>query len=97
MYSETTLTHEDRVHLANLRCGHHLALLSYQKRLDDSADDTCPGCNTQTLNIKHIMEDCTAHIHTRQQHNIHSLRDLWESPVLAMTYLRASELFGQTV
>ena len=74
--SETTLPREDRVHLARLRCGHHPALLSYQKRLDYSAGDNGPRCNTQTYNIKHIMEDCTAHIHTCQRRNIHSLRDL---------------------
>ena len=95
--SETTLPREDRVHLARLRCGHHPALLSYQKRLDDSADDTCPGCNTHTHNIKHIMEDCITHNHIRQQHNIHSLRDVWERPVQAVAYLRASGLLGQTV
>ena len=95
--SESTLPREDRVHLARLRCGHHPALLSYQKRLDDSADDTCPGSITQTPNIKHIMEDCTAHFHTRQQHNIHSLRDLLERPAPAMAYLKATGLLGQTV
>ena len=93
--SETSLPREDRVHLARLRCGHHPALLSYQKRLDDSIVEDCPGCNTAPHNIKHIMEDCTAHNHTRQQHNIHSLRDMWESPVQAIAFLRDSGLFGQ--
>ena len=32
-------------------------------------------CNTAPHDIKH-MEDYTAHNHTRQQHNIHSLRDM---------------------
>ena len=33
--SETSLPRVDRVHLARLRCGHHPALLSYRKILDD--------------------------------------------------------------
>jgi len=93
--TELTLPREDRVHLARLRCGHHPALLSYQKRLDDAVGDACPGCNTAPHTIKHIMEDCTAHNHLRQQHNTHTLRDLWESPVPAMAFLRASGLFNQ--
>ena len=31
-----------------------------------------------------------------QQHNIHSLRALWERPVTTMSFLRGSGLFGQT-
>ncbi|KAG0725930.1 putative oxidoreductase GLYR1 [Chionoecetes opilio] len=40
--------------------------------------------------IKHIMEDCTAHNHTGHQHNILSMKALWESPVQAMAFLRLS-------
>ncbi|KAK3885147.1 hypothetical protein Pcinc_010628 [Petrolisthes cinctipes] len=94
--SESSLPREDRVHLARLRCGHHPALLTYQKRLDRAIVDACPGCNTAPHSINHIIEDCNAHNHTRQQHNIHSLRALWESPVQAMTFLRSSGLLGQT-
>ena len=95
--SESSLPREDRVHLARLRCGHHPALLSYQKRLDDRIADTCPDCNTSPHTIKHIIEDCTAHIEARQQHNMHNIRDLWESPVTSMAFLREVGLFGQTV
>ncbi|KAK3882652.1 hypothetical protein Pcinc_012988 [Petrolisthes cinctipes] len=93
---ESFLPREDRVHLARLRYGHNPALLTYQKRLDGAITDACPGCNTAPHSIKHIMEDCNTHNHTRQQHNIHSLRVLWESPVQAMTLLRSSGLLGQT-
>ena len=93
--SESSLPREDRVHLARLRCGHHPALLGYQKRLDDSLSDVCTGCNTAPHNIKHIMEDCTALNYTRQQHNIHNMRELWESPGRAVAFLRESGLFGQ--
>ena len=93
--SESSLPREDRVHLARLRCGHHPALLSFRETLDASIADVCPDCNTAPHSIEHIMENCNAHNHTRQQHNIHSLRDLWESPVQAVAFLRSTGLFGQ--
>jgi hypothetical protein len=42
--SETQLHRTDRVHLARLRCGHHIALKSYQHKLDKNTDDTFPLC-----------------------------------------------------
>ncbi|XP_076055438.1 RCC1 and BTB domain containing protein claret isoform X3 [Oratosquilla oratoria] len=93
----TTKEFQDRVHLARLRCGHHLALLSYQKRLDDRIVNSCPGCNTSPHTIQHIMEDCIIHNHARKQHNIHSIKDLWENPVSAMAFLGETGLLGQTV
>ena len=60
-----------------------------------TVSDTCPGCNIAPHTIKHIIEDCTVHNHLRQQHNVHSLRALWERPVTAMSFLRNSGLFGQ--
>ena len=95
--SESSLPRKDRVHLARLRCGHHPALLSYQKRLDDRIADNCPSCNTSPHTIQHIMEDCIVHNHARQQHNIHSIRDLWENPVPAVAFLGETGLLGQTV
>ncbi|XP_076062668.1 uncharacterized protein LOC143037903 isoform X1 [Oratosquilla oratoria] len=67
---ESSLPRKDRVHLARLRCAHHPALLSYQKRLDDRIVNSCPGCNTSPHTIQHIMEDCIIHNHARKQHNI---------------------------
>ena len=93
--SESSLYREDRVHLARLRCGCHPALLSYQKRLDGSIANACPGCNTSSHTVKHITEDCTANNHTCQQHNIHPMKTLWESPVQATVYLWNSGSFGQ--
>ena len=34
-YSEHALPRADRVHLSRLRCGHHTALATYRKRIDD--------------------------------------------------------------
>ncbi|KAG0716507.1 FGFR1 oncogene partner 2 [Chionoecetes opilio] len=81
-----------RVHLARLRCGHQPALLSYQARLDGPIVDACPGCNTAPHTIKHVIEDCNTHKHTHQQHNMHSLKALWQNPVQAMAFLRSSGL-----
>lgn len=50
----------------------------------------CPGYNTPPHTIKHIMDDCTWHNLTCQEHNIHSLRAVWESLVQAKTFLRGS-------
>ncbi|XP_076029826.1 uncharacterized protein LOC143018351 [Oratosquilla oratoria] len=95
--SESSLPRKDRVHLARLRCGHHPALLSYQKRLDDRVVNSCSGCNTSPHTIQHIMEDCIIHNHARKQHNIHSIKDLWENPVSAVAFLGETGLLGQTV
>ena len=45
-HSELALPRADRVHLSRLRCGHHSALVTYQKRIDDSADEVCTHCST---------------------------------------------------
>ena len=47
--------------------GHHL--LRYQKRLDGSIVDACPGRNTSAYTIKYITEDYTANNHT--QYTLH--------------------------
>ena len=96
--SETTLDKSDRVHLARLRVGHDPALLAYQKRfeLDDITDDTCPNCRLGIHNITHIMEHCTVHATLRHRHHINSVRDLWDNPIGAVVYLRATGLLNQT-
>ena len=38
-HSEQALRREDRVHLCRLRCGHHIALATNQKRIHDSVDE----------------------------------------------------------
>ncbi|KAK3884864.1 hypothetical protein Pcinc_010883 [Petrolisthes cinctipes] len=63
---------------------------------DGAIVDACPGCNTAPNSIKHIMEDRNVHNHTHKQHNLHSLRALWENPIQAMAFLRSSGLLGQT-
>ena len=64
--------------------------LSNQKRLDGSTVDACSGCNTSLHTINHITEDCTANNHTRQLHNIYSMKALWENPIQSNISLRCS-------
>ena len=85
--SESELPHSDRV-LRSMRCGHHLALMSYQKRLDDAMVDAFPECNASPHSVSHIMEHCTSYDHLKTTHNIHSVRDLWDCPVQAAAFLR---------
>lgn len=60
-----------------------------------SIADALSGCISVPHTSKHIIEECTAH-NTCLQHNIHSLRALWECLVQAMSFLRDSRLLGQT-
>ena len=93
--SERSLTREDRVHLARLRCGHHPALQAYRNRLDETISEACPNCTLAPHSIQHLMEDCPSLILIRQQYNIHSRRQLWESPVQTVDFLRCSGLLVQ--
>ena len=95
-HSEPALPRADRVHLSRLRCGHHTALATYRKRIDDSVDEVCTDCSTNTHSLTHIMTHCPALTHIRAQHNVSSPLDLWHSPANCLLYLRGSGLLGQT-
>ena len=95
-HSELALPHADRVHLSRLRCRHHTALETYQKRIVDSVDDVCTHCSTKTHSITHIMTRCPALTHIRAQHNIRSPLDLWHTPANCLLFLRGAGLLGQT-
>ena len=56
-HSELAQPRADRVHLSRLRCGHHTALATYRKRIDDSVDEVCTHCSTGTLCLTHIIND----------------------------------------
>lgn len=66
------------------------------KETDQTLTDTYPEYNTSHT-TKHITEDCTAHNCVRQQDNIRSLHDQWESPVLTEALIWASKLRDQVV
>ena len=78
-HSELALPRADRVHLSWLRCGHHTALATYQKRIDDSVNEVCTLYSTNIHSLTHIMTHCPTHTHTRTHHNISSPLDLWHS------------------
>ena len=93
---ELALPRADRVHLSRLRCGHHTALATYRKRIDDSVDEVCTHCSTGTNCLTHIITHCPALAHIRTQHNISSPLDLWHSPANCLLFLRGAGLLGQT-
>ena len=95
-HSELALPRADRVHLSRLRCGHHTALATYRKRIDDSVVEVCTHCSTGTHSLTHIMTHCPALMHIRAQHNISSPPDLRHSPANCLLFLRGAGLLGQT-
>ena len=58
---ELALPRADRVNLSRLRCGHHTALATYRKRIDDSTDEVCTHCSTGTHSLRHIITHCPTH------------------------------------
>jgi ribonuclease HI len=53
-------TRKDQIDIARLRARTHPALQAYQKKLDASADATCPRCGTGEEDLEHWLIDCTA-------------------------------------
>ena len=95
-HSEHALPHADRVHLCKLCCGHHTALVTYRKRIDDFVDEVCTHFSTSTHSLTHIMTHCPALTHIRAQHNISSPLDLWHSLANYLLFLKGAGLLGQT-
>lgn len=50
--SESFILCKNRSYLAILRCSHHLAFLTYEKKPDSSMSDASLGCNTVRKSIK---------------------------------------------
>ena len=95
-HSELALPRADRVHLSRLSCGNDTTVATYRKRIDDSVDEVCTHCSTNTHRLSHIMTHCPALTHIRAQHNISSPLDLWHSPANCLLFLRGAGLLGQT-
>ena len=95
-HSESALPRADRVHLSRLSCGHHTALATYGKRIDDSFDEVCVHCSTNTYSLTYIITHCPALTHMMAQHKISSPLDLWHSPSNCLFFLRGAGLLGQT-
>ena len=91
--SEHALPRADRVQPSRLHCGHHTALATYQKRIDDSV--VCTHCSTNTHSLTHIMTHCPVLTHIRTQHNISSPLDMWHSLANCLLFLRGMGLLRQ--
>ena len=96
-HSKPALPCADRVHLSRLHCGHHTAQATYWKSIDDSVNEVCTHCSTNTYSLTHIMTHCPAPTHIRAQHNISSPLDLWHSLANCLLVLRGAGLLGQTI
>ena len=94
--SEHALPRADRVHLGRLHCGHRTTPATYRKSLDDSVDEICTYCSTNTHSLTHIMTHCPALTHIMTQYNISSPLDLWHSPANCLFFLKVAGLLGQT-
>ena len=86
--TEKQLPRSDRVTLARLRCGHHPDLNTYKHRIDETHTDICPNCQASPHTVTHLLTECTSLAAPRQQHNIHSILQLWSDPVKVASYLR---------
>ena len=86
-HSKLALPRADRVHLTRLRCGHHTALATYRKRIDDSVDEVCTHYSTNTHSLTHIMTHCPALTNIGAQHNISRPLDLWHSLASCLLFL----------
>ena len=89
-HKELALPRVDWVHLSRLHCRHHTALSTYRKRIDDSVDEVCTHCSTNTHSLTHIITHCPTLIHIRAQHNISNPLDLQHSPANCLLFLRGA-------
>ena len=93
---EETLSRENRVHLARLRCGHHPVLPSYTHRINLSDTDTCTLCNQAQGTLEHVLLHCP-HLDThRNQYNINALDHLWTRPVEVCNFLHDGGVLQDT-
>ena len=91
-HSEHSLPRADRVHLSRLRCGHHTALATYRKRINDIVNEVCTHCHTSTHSPTQIMTHCPTLTHIEAQHYISSSLYLWRSTVNCLLFPQGSIL-----
>ena len=87
---ERLLSREDRVHLARLRCGHHMALPSYRHRIGLDRDPSCVYCLAAVGTVEHVLLHCAALRPLRDVHGVGALEHLWERPEEVMSFLRSA-------
>ena len=83
---EADLHQQERVHLALLRCGHHLALRSYESRLRPEVDPACRWCGEGQETIFHIFQECPQLAVERADAGVSKPRDLWDAPAVALRF-----------
>ena len=97
--SEIYVEHVSNVHdsvLANSRKQNDFSCIVNGIGASEKIETTrLTKCTLAPHTIQHIIEDCTSHNLIRQQHNIHSRRTMWESPVQTADFLRSSGLLIQ--
>ena len=86
---ELLLPRADRVHLARLRCGHHLSIPAYEHRIRPDLDPSCRWCQGVPETVLHLFEECPNLAGHRSAENISSVRALWDSPSSSLSFLRA--------
>ena len=90
--SESSLPRESRFHLAQLRCGHHPSLLTYQNRIDQTTDPTCRYCGTGAETITHLLEACPPLAALRETYGVQHASHLWSRPAETLEFLRYAGL-----
>ena len=83
----------DHVLLAQFRAGHHWALESYHKLVDETHDTTCEECGWHLHDLEHWLCKCPSTAHIRMSvfsTHIMSLENLSADPLAAIAYTRAT-------
>ena len=81
-----TCINQERVHLARLRCGHHLALRSYESCLRPEVDPVCRLCGEGQETISHIFQECTQLAVERADAGVSNRRYLWDAPAVTLRF-----------
>ena len=83
------LHRQERVHLARLRCGHHLTLRSYESCLRPEGDPAFRWCGEGQETITHIFQECPQLAVERADAGVSNPRDLWGAPAVALRFAEA--------
>ena len=86
---ELSLARGCRVHLARLRCGHHLGLHSYENRIRPEEDPNCRWCGSSPETISHLFGECPRLAGERGASGVGDPRDLWAAPSASLDFLRS--------
>ena len=77
---------QKRVHLACLRCGHHLALRSFENHLRPEVDPAFRWCGEGPNSISHIFQECPQLAVERADAGVSNPRDLCGVPAVTLRF-----------